>query len=78
MPRITIDDLKRIRDEAQRTFRPAPGVGRAKVTVHMGTCGIAAGAREIMTALLNEIESRHLDDVLVTTSSCAGLCSRSR
>jgi NADP-reducing hydrogenase subunit HndB len=51
------------------------GVGRAKVTVHMGTCGIAAGAREVMAALLEEIEARHIADVLVTTSSCAGLCS---
>ncbi len=75
MPRVTIDDLKRIRDEARRTITSRAGVGRARVTVHMGTCGIAAGAREVMGALLSEIEARHVDDVLVTTSSCAGLCS---
>jgi NADP-reducing hydrogenase subunit HndB len=75
MPRVTIDDLKRIRDEARQAIASRAGVGRARVTVHMGTCGIAAGAREIMAALLKEIEARHVDDVLVTTSSCAGLCS---
>jgi len=75
MPRVTIDDLKRIREEARQAIAARAGVGRARVTVHMGTCGIAAGAREIMAALLKEIEARHLDDVLVTTSSCAGLCS---
>jgi NADP-reducing hydrogenase subunit HndB len=75
MPRVTIEDLKRIRDEARQTMTARAGVGRAKVTVHMGTCGIAAGAREVMAALLREVEQRHLDDVLVTTSSCAGLCS---
>ena len=44
--------------------------------VHMGTCGIAAGARTIMTALLKEVEARDLKDVIVSISSCAGLCSR--
>ena len=44
--------------------------------VHMGTCGIAAGARAVMTALLEEIEKRDLKDVLLNISSCAGLCSR--
>jgi NADP-reducing hydrogenase subunit HndB len=52
------------------------GAGRAKVIVHMGTCGIAAGARAVMTALLEEIETRDLKDVLLNISSCAGLCSR--
>ncbi len=42
----------------------------------MGTCGIAAGARAIMTALMDEIEAKDTKDVMVTTSSCAGLCSR--
>ncbi len=50
--------------------------GRAKVTVHMGTCGIAAGAREIMDALLEEMEKNVVKDVIVTTSGCAGLCNR--
>jgi NADP-reducing hydrogenase subunit HndB len=43
--------------------------------VHMGTCGIAAGARVIMNALLKEIESRHVQDVILTSSGCAGLCN---
>jgi NADP-reducing hydrogenase subunit HndB len=72
---MTIDDLKRIRDGARLTMTARAGVGRARITVHMGTCGIAAGAREIMAAVLREVESRKLTDVLVTTSSCAGLCS---
>jgi NADP-reducing hydrogenase subunit HndB len=42
----------------------------------MGTCGISAGAREIMGALLKEIEKENVTDVIVTTSGCAGLCSR--
>jgi len=52
------------------------GAGSTKIIVHMGTCGIAAGARAIMTALLEEVEKRDLKDVIVNISSCAGLCSR--
>ena len=52
------------------------GAGSTKIIVHMGTCGIAAGARTIMTALLEEVEKRNLKDVIVNISSCAGLCSR--
>jgi len=76
MPRLTIEDLKRLRDDARRTMTLRGGAARAKVTVHMGTCGIAAGAREVMAALLREIEARGVTDVLATTSGCAGLCSR--
>jgi len=76
MPRIKIEDLDRISEEVRRTTLLREGAGRAKVTVHMGTCGIAAGAREIMNTLLVEIEQRNTQDVILTTSGCAGLCSR--
>ncbi|MEF9426757.1 MAG: FAD-dependent oxidoreductase, partial [Candidatus Mariimomonas ferrooxydans] len=47
-----------------------------RVRVHMGTCGLAAGARNIMAALMDEIERNKVQDVVVTTSGCAGLCAR--
>jgi NADP-reducing hydrogenase subunit HndB len=52
------------------------GQAKAKVIVHMGTCGIAAGARAVMSAMVDEVEKRDISDVLVSISSCAGLCSR--
>jgi len=76
MPRLSIDDLKRIRDEAKRTLTLRSGEARARITVHLGTCGISAGARDVMGALLKEIEKLNITDVIVTTSGCAGLCSR--
>ncbi len=76
MPKLTIDDLKKIRDKARGTVILREGVGKAKITVHMGTCGIASGAREIMDAVMSEIETRDIKDVIVTTTGCAGLCSR--
>ena len=77
MPKLTIQDLEKIREQARFAMAVREGGEfRAKVNVHMGTCGIAAGARTIMTALLREVETRGLHDVLLTSSGCAGLCSQ--
>jgi NADP-reducing hydrogenase subunit HndB len=76
MARLTIADLKKIKENQKATFTLREGGYRAKVTVHMGTCGIAAGAREIMTAVMDEIAKTGLEDVIATTSGCAGLCAR--
>lgn len=76
MPKLKLEDLAKIKEATRRTTLLREGAGRVKITVHMGTCGIAAGARNIMEAVLHEVEERDLKDVLVTTSGCAGLCSR--
>jgi NADP-reducing hydrogenase subunit HndB len=76
MPRLTIDDLKKIKEKHRADFTLREGGYRAKVTVHMGTCGIAAGARTVMTALMDEITKANATDVIVTTSGCAGLCAK--
>ena len=76
MPKLNIDDLKRIKEEHKATSTLREGGYKAKITVHMGTCGIAAGARKVMTALLDEVAKRDIKDIIVTTSGCAGLCSR--
>ena len=76
MPKLKLEDLARMRDEARRATLLREGAGRVKVIVHMGTCGIAAGGRKVMEAVLREVEERSLKDVMVTTSGCAGLCSR--
>ncbi len=77
MPKLTMEDLEKIRDQSRRIMILREGGNvRAKVNVHMGTCGIAAGARLVMTALMKEIKTRDLQDVLLTSSGCAGLCSQ--
>lgn len=76
MPKLKLEDLDKIAQKMQRVINLRKGAGRARVIVHMGTCGIAAGARPVMTALIEEMEKRDLKDVIVTISSCAGLCSR--
>jgi len=76
MPKIKPEDLDKISEKIQRTMHLREGKARARVFVHMGTCGIAAGARPVMNALMEEVERRDLKDVIITISSCAGLCSR--
>ncbi len=76
MPRFTIEDLKKIKEQHKAEFTLREGGYRAKVTIHMGTCGIAAGARTVMSALMDEITKANVTDVIVTTSGCAGLCAR--
>lgn len=76
MTKLTLEDLKRIKEEAKAATTLREGGHRAKITVHMGTCGIASGARKVMGAVIDEISQRGLTEVMVTTSGCAGLCSR--
>jgi NADP-reducing hydrogenase subunit HndB len=76
MIRLSVDELKKLRDKLQVQQTVRMGKARATVNVHMGTCGISAGAREILTALLKALEQRGITDVQVSTSGCAGLCSR--
>ncbi len=76
MAKLKPEDLDKIAQRMRRQTVLREGAGRAKVTVHMGTCGISAGARKIMSALLALIEKQGVEDVILTTSGCAGLCSR--
>jgi len=76
MPKLKIEDLDKISERVRRTTLLREGAGRAKITVHMGTCGIAAGARKIMSALMEEFEKQNIADVILTSSGCAGLCSK--
>ncbi|MEN6414322.1 MAG: (2Fe-2S) ferredoxin domain-containing protein [Veillonellales bacterium] len=71
----TIEDLKRLREQVQSDTRLRYTTG-TKIIIGMGTCGIAAGAREVMSAVLDEIAKRHLQDVTVTQTGCIGMCEK--
>ncbi len=70
MAKLTIDDLKKIKEKALQKERAT-----AKITVHMGTCGIAAGAREVMNALMEEMAETGRNDIQVMAAGCMGMCS---
>jgi len=75
MPKLkSIEELQRIREQAQKDFRVRTET-ETKIIVGMGTCGIAAGARETMHAILEELNKQGID-ANVTTVGCIGMCSR--
>jgi NADP-reducing hydrogenase subunit HndB len=76
MAKLTISDLKKIKEKVLAETALREGHQRVKVTVHMGTCGIASGAKEVLDTLINELETAGTSDIAVTTSGCMGLCSR--
>ena len=75
MSKLTIDDLRAIKEKTARETSLRYGKANIKVTVHMGTCGIAAGARDVMNALMDELSQADRQDIRVVASGCMGMCS---
>jgi NADP-reducing hydrogenase subunit HndB len=74
LPKIkNLDDLRKIKEESKDLTSARSG-GKKKIIVGMGTCGIAAGAREVLTAILTELDKRGIKDVAVETTGCIGMC----
>jgi NADP-reducing hydrogenase subunit HndB len=67
-------DLLAMAAKAKEGIDLRSGAKEIKVTVHMGTCGIAAGARDVVVNFLTEIADAKLDNVTIHQSGCAGLC----
>lgn len=72
----SLDDLKKVREMALEKRKVKTSGGGITVTVAMGTCGIAAGARETMKAILNIIESEQLSGIVVSQTGCIGQCEK--
>ena len=72
----SLDELRKLREKAQEAIRLREQTDGTKIVVGMGTCGIAAGAREVMLALIEELEKKNITDVVVTQTGCAGLCEK--
>jgi NADP-reducing hydrogenase subunit HndB len=70
----SLQDILAIRDEAQRKTALREDGYKMCFTVHMGTCGIASGAREVVNAVAAELESSGRTDIRLTTSGCIGAC----
>ena len=77
MPAIkSLEELKRVREEALQKKQMKAAAGNVQVIVAMGTCGIAAGARDTMKSVLNFIETNNLSGVSVTQPGCIGMCEQ--
>ncbi len=71
----SLEELKAIREkmQGQLGFRNDDTSG-TRVIVGMATCGIASGARPVLTTLVEEVSKRNLEDIKVTQTGCIGLC----
>ncbi len=77
MPAIkSLEELKRVREEALQKKKMKAAPGNVQVIVAMGTCGIAAGARDTMKSVLNYIEKNNLSGITVTQTGCIGMCEQ--
>lgn len=70
------EDLIALRDRAQKDVALRTGQADLRVTVHMGTCGIAAGARDVLKDLLEALGDAAGEKVAVRQTGCAGLCDQ--
>ena len=70
----TIEELNKIREDALGKMNLRKESQGIRVVVGMATCGISAGARPVLTALLEEVNKRKLEHVTVSQTGCIGLC----
>jgi NADP-reducing hydrogenase subunit HndB len=74
MPKLmSIEDFKKLQEDSRRSIRMRMKTG-TRIIVGMGTCGIAAGARETLQAIVAELQRREID-AHVTTVGCIGMCA---
>lgn len=72
----SLDELQRFKRQEEKALIRQTESQRARILVGMGTCGIAAGAQEVLDAILDELKKRDIKDVTVTQTGCIGLCAR--
>lgn len=75
MAKLSIQDLKKVKEDAAKNMTIRGEKGNIKIIVHMGTCGIAAGAREVMATLMEEMNDANRQDIRVLAAGCIGMCS---
>jgi NADP-reducing hydrogenase subunit HndB len=74
MPKLnSLEELRRLKEQALQEIKVRSDTG-TRITVGMGTCGISAGAKEVMHAILGELQRREIE-ANVATVGCIGLCS---
>lgn len=68
--------LSALRARVRQQLEPREGAEALRITVHMGTCGIAAGARDIIHHFAEQLDRENLHEVALTRAGCAGLCDQ--
>ena len=70
----SIEELKAIREKALKEISIRENENKVRIVVGMATCGIAAGAKPVMSAFIDELTKRNIQDVSVSMTGCVGIC----
>ncbi len=74
MAKMTLEELRKLRETKQKELSRRESDKSRQVIIGMGTCGIAAGAKEAFDAFLDECDKQGLEDVVIKQTGCMGLC----
>ena len=74
MAKMTLEELRNLRDAKKKEMTQRDGDKSAQIIIGMGTCGIAAGAKEAFDSFLDELNSHEVTDTKITQTGCMGLC----
>ena len=75
MAKMTLEELRGLRDAKKKEMTQRDGEDKAaRIIIGMGTCGIAAGAKEAFDAFLDELNSHDITDTKISQTGCMGLC----
>lgn len=76
MGAMTLEQLRALREEKRKALSQRDaGEGATEIIIGMGTCGIAAGAKETFGAIVDEIGKQGAENVVVKQTGCMGLCA---
>ena len=75
MAKMTLEELRNLREAKKKEMTQRDSDDKsAQIIIGMGTCGIAAGAKEAFDAFLDELNSHEIKDTRITQTGCMGLC----
>ncbi|MFP4362709.1 MAG: (2Fe-2S) ferredoxin domain-containing protein [Spirochaetia bacterium] len=75
MAKMTLADLKKLREEKKKEMNKRETEGKdIQIIVGGGTCGIAAGSKETLNSILEELDTENIENATVKQSGCMGLC----
>ena len=75
MAKMTLEDLRNLREAKKKEMTQRDSNDKsARIVIGMGTCGIAAGAKDAFDAFLDELNNRNIKDTKITQTGCMGLC----
>lgn len=76
MAKLNLDDLRKLRDAKKGEMQKRETEGKdVEIIIGMGTCGIAAGAKDALDAFIDELDKKGISNVLVKQTGCMGFCS---